>query len=303
MKRFSNILFVDTTDSDYLPVAIDEAALLAGANGAKLTLHRVVEEAPATQMGNRVDEDGPTVEEILKDLQVTRLQRFAAALGDMEVTIEVDVGSPPVEIVRRVMRDGHDLVLLTTDGSESSSATVRRVLRLCPCSVWVMRPNAVGKRVLAAINPDDEPDLNRSILELAQSQAARTDGELHIVHSWEPYGYASLRAEGSPVAGSAGLATYASAAEAAHHDAFEATLAAAGVASGAARHLVDGPPQQAIIGLIRLYRIDLLVMGAGGGSDNDRNLVGNTAEQLFNSVESSVLVVKPPGFVSPVMAR
>ena len=96
------------------------------------------------------------------------------------------------------------------------------------------------------------------------------------------------------------LSALATAAEAAHRKAFDNTLSNAQLQPDTHAHLVDGTPLRAITGLIHLYRIDLLIMGSIGRSGLDRLVIGNTAEQLFNEVNCSVLVVKPPGFVSPI---
>ncbi len=195
----------------------------------------------------------------------------------------LDADAPATEALR----------LLADSGYSRAPATIRRILRLCPIPVWVLRPGFTGSRILAAIDPDDDPNLNQLILELAQSQAERYDGELHVVHSWEPYG-ATMMPEL--------LRAYASAAEAAHREAFDRTLATAHLPSGTHSHLVGGTLLRSITGLINLYRIDLLVMGSVGRAGLDGIITGNTAEQLFKEVRCSVLVVKPPGFVSPIDA-
>lgn len=302
MKRFRDILFADFTTTAEMPAAVNEAASLARANDAELTLYSVVPEPPRLQRGLRLRTNTQPITDLLVEQRRARLTAFAETLAPSAVHVDVDVGSPPVEIVRHVVRAGHDLVIVTADGSEHSAAMVRRVLRLCPSPVWVLRPDFSGARILAAIDPEDDPELNALILELARSQATRYDGRLHVVHAWEPYGHSAALDDEYVVFSPELLDRFAAKAEAVHREAFMTCLADAGISTDTDTHLVDGTPLRAITGLIHLYRIELLVMGSLGRTGLDRILTGNAAEQLFKAVECSVLVVKPPGFVSPVHA-
>ena len=46
--------------------------------------------------------------------------------------------------------------------------------------------------------------------------------------------------------------------------------------------------------------IDLIVMGTAGRSGVAGFFIGNTAEDMLQSVHCAVLVVKPPGFITPI---
>lgn len=300
MRRFRNILFAEQNTNCHAHAAINEAATLAKANDAKLTLYGVVNAPPLLQRTLRLGNGEKSIVQIVSDRLSDGLAGCAARIEDQTVDIEVGTGSPALEIVRKVVRSAHDLVVITTDGSSDSAALVRRVIQLCPSPVWVLRPNFTGERTLAAIDPDDDPRLNRLILDLAQSQSTRYNGELRVVHSWEPYGQSMFLGRDSIPPSPQVRASFAADAETRHRTAFQATLTDAGIGAKTLTHLVDGPPVRAITGLIALYRIDLLVMGAVGQIGGDRVLFGNTAEQVFADVPCSVLVVKPPGFVSPV---
>jgi nucleotide-binding universal stress UspA family protein len=59
-------------------------------------------------------------------------------------------------------------------------------------------------------------------------------------------------------------------------------------------------PASAIIKLASREKIDLLVMGTVCRTGLSGFFIGNTAEEVLSAVNSSVLTVKPEGFVSPV---
>lgn len=65
-------------------------------------------------------------------------------------------------------------------------------------------------------------------------------------------------------------------------------------------HLVNGPPAPTIVELVERHRIELLVMGTVARTGIAGVLMGNTAEQILDAVDCSVLTAKPPGFVSPL---
>jgi len=54
--------------------------------------------------------------------------------------------------------------------------------------------------------------------------------------------------------------------------------------------------------LLRKQPIDVLVMGTLGRTGISGFIIGNTAENVVQKLECSLLALKPGGFVSPVKA-
>lgn len=67
-------------------------------------------------------------------------------------------------------------------------------------------------------------------------------------------------------------------------------------------HVVEGPAPHALPRFVQEARVDLLVMGTVGRTGIKGLLIGNTAEEILARTPGSILAVKPPGFVSPVVA-
>lgn len=65
-------------------------------------------------------------------------------------------------------------------------------------------------------------------------------------------------------------------------------------------HLPKGDQATVIPRLVRSHEIDLLVMGTVCRTGIPGFIIGNTAEKVLDTVDCSVLTVKPVGFVSPV---
>lgn len=289
MRRFQNILVIPLTGRSEPPPALEEAFSLAEISGATLSVLDHLDSQPESQRALEVQEDLPELRTEMVESLVKRLDRWTSELPGPSPQIDVSVGHQAQEVAQRVMRDRHDLVVIAADDAPESAATARRILRHCPCPVWMLRPGFTGASVLAAIDPDHPGNHNRIILELARSQAELHGGEVRVMHSWDVVGLNIF--DTAPLSGEtrARLARLAGAVEEAHRDSFEKVLSEVGM-SDCSKHFVEGPPARSIEGLSVLYRADLIVMGAGQRSIHEFGL-GSTAEQVVSETESSVLLV------------
>ena len=65
-------------------------------------------------------------------------------------------------------------------------------------------------------------------------------------------------------------------------------------------HLREGGSENVIKQAIADLKIDVVVMGSVARSGIPGLLIGNKAEETLNTINCTVLTVKPDGFVSPV---
>jgi nucleotide-binding universal stress UspA family protein len=247
------------------------------------------------------------LEEELQQRQRAELERqlskWGRRVGCTSVDTVVESGNPALSIIDRVLVKGHDLVVVTTDEDREDRATIRTLLRKCPCPVWVIRPTrARTQRVLAALNPDpDEADLNRLIIELAASMIELNGGELHVVHAWELFGESTLRSSAFVHASSAQIDEMLRLEYEARQGALDELLSNSTVAEAPWRiHLEKGPATDIVPRLAALLRINVLVMGTVARTGVRGLVMGNTAETILDQVHCSVVAVKPPEFVSPI---
>ena len=68
-------------------------------------------------------------------------------------------------------------------------------------------------------------------------------------------------------------------------------------------HLLKGDPAALIVDLAGKKRIELVVMGTVCRTGVAGFFIGNTAENVLQQVDCSVLTVKPEGFVFPVKSK
>ena len=65
-------------------------------------------------------------------------------------------------------------------------------------------------------------------------------------------------------------------------------------------HVINGDAKHVVAKKARELDVDLVVMGTVARSGISGFFMGNTAENILNQLDCSVLTIKPPGFVSPI---
>jgi universal stress protein E len=320
MKLFRNILLVCDPMPPKRP-AVDQAVSLARRSGASLTLLSVLKDT--TEIPEEVPEglSGREIKELVMASRRRKLTILAedVATQDVAVRIVLKTGTPFIEIIREVILNDHDLVMMTADGRGGLKArlfgtTSTHLMRKCPCPVWVLKPKQTSrpKRILAAVDVADgwlgttneatDPErlsLNPVILRLAGSIAAAEGAELHVVQAWSSDfdGYLEVRSE----LGHDAIRKLRKQTKARFEQKFNRLIESTDFAGvPVSPHLVRGDPAEVIVRLARRERIDLLVMGSICRTGIAGFFVGNTAEKVLGELDSSVMTVKPPGFVTPV---
>ena len=308
MKRFKNILFVADRE-DGLNAALDRAVALSQTNSARLT---VIDVTPEAGLGDyvkkayTVDLDKQIREQRQESLEAL-VQPYMA--DDIPVYTKVLTGIPFLEIVRAVLRNGHDLVMKVAQYDTGLApwlfgSTDMHLLRKCPCPVWIDQTGGASTyhRLLAAVDPfdDESGDLQRLILDLATSLAGREHATLDVMHAWELHGE-SMLSSGRGRIPRKELELLLEQEEQLHREALDALLLPYGLSSASSNvHLVKGRPAKIISASAREQLVDLVVMGTLGRAGIPGLFIGNTAEDVLRQSQTAVLAVKPSGFVTPV---
>jgi len=308
MLRFKNILATVDTRFEKHP-ALEWAIRLAEHNQSKLKLVDVVPEFSWT--ARLAMPDHQHIQKVLRQEKGRALEVLAAPIRDngIDVTTRVLSAKTSFQVMREVLRDGHDLVVRVTKGTYSRQmgfvgTTSKRLLRKCPCPVWLVHSQAPARfdRVLAAVDlgdpEEDQERLNSDIMNLASSIAQYEDGQCHVCHAWKLFADAIMRPRLGPKEFQDLLKTTESQV-ASEFDKFLAPYRMSQNMEGV--HLLNGDPAPAIVELVKKQNIDLIVMGTIARTGIPGMLMGNTAERLLDRVECSILAIKPDGYFSPVM--
>jgi nucleotide-binding universal stress UspA family protein len=310
MKNFKNILVYFDTSSEVPQKALEEAIQLAHLTGAKITLMDVLENFSWQVVPNAY---APTpVPNMLKDDVAEKLDDVLRAHEKHYVELDTRIaeGDPSVELVREVLRGGHDIVYKTAMGDATRRGRIFgntgiRLMRRCPCPVMLVKPYEIleAGQVVAAINTHaadvQHNDLNKSIVEYAHALAQLSKAELSIIQAWTVSGESLLAMKLS---------------EGALHDHVAACRKdiqqsvnnfshfAPEMTSDDEVHLLQGPAYKVIPHHVKHTKASMLVMGSVARMGIPGLLVGNTAEQILEQVDCSVLLLKPEGFISPISA-
>jgi len=252
--------------------------------------------------------------EIVVNDQRRRVQEIEARIAGegIKTTSQVVAGTPFLKTIRKVLKEGYDLVILGPDGEPALGerflgGSSMHLMRKCPCPVWVMKPGRRRRfmRILAAVAPDafnqGRDALNATIMDLASSLAEREQAELHVVHVLHvPPGYRLRRPSGITRHRRDGWDQMV---REHNRKALYNLLDAYKDGVPGHAHLLRGRPAVLIPKLVKKERIDLVVMGTVCRTGVPGFFMGNTAESILQQVECSVLTVKPDGFVTPVASE
>jgi monovalent cation:proton antiporter-2 (CPA2) family protein len=324
---FKDILLVLTSDVDET-AALNHAAALAEDNRAALTVVEVLSETTANV---ERDEHGVSSPEELDKEMATgrrrRLEELVAQLRErLDIRTRVLVGRPHEAIAREVISNDRDLVLKAAEGRRGMRERLfgdkdTRLLKTCPCPVLLVRsipPRPYGyRRILAGIYQGESPasqrderdTVNHKIVEHATWLAATEFAELHIAHVWEAYGEQDLRSARSPYHFDADA--YVESEQTRNQEAFNACVSEVreSLASellsafNPVCHMVKGGRREEILRLANSLEADLVVVGTAARSGFTAMVIPSAAESIAKSLDCSVLVVKPPGFVTPVVVE
>lgn len=308
MNRFKNLLVVASDGVDPAPL-LDHAADLARRNDARITVFDVVDvnQPEPSLIGDSADFD---LHAHLIRTRRDELEALAASITGIAVDVTVSAGVGFIEVIRRVIRGGHDLVVVGTDPPPrrmgiARSSMVMHLLRKCPVPVWVETEDAtLGPDVAVAVGPFDEvvaPDsLDVTLLELGSSLASLQGGVLHVIHAWRLEGESLLRRSRHRVPSEQ---VDAMAGEAYHRASdrlgqLMTLVPEEGV--DVQMHLERGEAGAVVPSVLEAVRPGVVVMGTIARAGLRGMFLGNTAEQLLGTIDVPILAVKPADFETPV---
>lgn len=306
MQRFKNILLVFDQNKETLRRAV----ALAKNNRAELTVVDVVEGLPSHTPPLDTVMPPQELQTLVVNERRKQLKKFVEPFRKQRVCVNTDVlvGKPFQEIIREVVHRKRDLVIMTAEGKAGLKqrlfgSTSMHLMRKCPCPVWVMKPTRRKRyaRILAAVDPDSSNEeqtlLDIKIMDLATSLTQMEKSELHIVHAWTLFGVELLRKRISKRE----LDEWVRGERKKHEVLIDELLQGYSLHDPSPQtHLVKGQAGMVISAVAERVGADLLVMGTVCRTGVAGFFIGNTAEQVLQQVECSVLTVKPERFITPI---
>lgn len=314
MQGFGKILVgVDLSHADRLATseldppmqeAIKRAIWLAGQVSGELTFLSVLDISP--QAEELLEDDYKQASKNVIDEADRVLDALVdrAAEQGLKAKRKVVIGKDWVEIVREVLREQYDLVVVGTRDLGSVSRLLfgsagMKLLRKCPCPVWITKPDPNWDDVNMLV-ASDLTEMSQTVLQLAIDGAQMFDAKVHLLHAAEyEFDQCMLHTGLSTEQVEAFRTDKRTKAE----QQLQQQLAQTDYRTltyGVQTHVIDGPADVVIRQAIEDFGIDLLVMGTVARGGIPGMLVGNTAERLLPEVNCSILAVKPPDFECPI---
>ncbi|MFO1020226.1 MAG: universal stress protein [Planctomycetales bacterium] len=300
------------TAVDFSPAseaALHQAVWLARTNHAPLVLAHTLpdlrELVTSSSYEARMDflyGSGDMIQQEIRKDSDEKLQAMIAKLGvpDLQIRSETLLGKPYLSLTHAVQKEGYDLVVAGTRGTATwerflIGSTAKRLIRLCPASVWIVKDGRppVPKVVLAAT---DLSPVSRKALLQGLAVARQAGAEFHLLHVIDSADVPNDVVEHLPQGSTLREEINKSAER--RLDEFLAGIDAGSLQIR--RHLSWGYSWREIATLQKHLHADLLVLGTIGRTRIKGLLLGNTAEKVLDTCDCSILTVKPDDFVSPI---
>ncbi|MGS0690714.1 universal stress protein [Shewanella sp. 30m-9] len=319
MKSFKNILFVSQglpSDSD----SIGQALRLSQANNAQLkgliVCPPLSSNSLNTNHNHNINQYQETYENALRQtvnqqIDKSRLLNHIAE-PDTPLPLEVFSGEKPaVNIIKHILKHKYDLLIKDaeplSETGEGFKAIDMTLLRKCPCPVWLNRSvhQPLDKRQVAvAIDPIstslEENALSLRMLQLARDIANRCDYRLHVLSCWEYQLESYLRNSLWIKIDQDELNTELEASKVRHREALDSLIEQSGIGGDIIIHHLQGAADVQIPEFVNQKDVDILVMGTLARTGIPGFVIGNTAENILQSITCSLVALKPEGFESPI---
>jgi universal stress protein E len=300
------LVVVDPTEDSQL--TINKAARIALALGSVIELYVCdVEQSPAKSPG--ASSDGVEFRELRKCAFEDELDRYAEGLRTrgLCVTTHCEWHAPLTQgIGYHVLRTKPDLVVKASPrhaamAHDSRARTDWTLINQLPVPLLLVRaerwPDHPG--IAVSVDPchvaERPPSLDRMLVSLGCLFANGLAGKLEAWHVLEaPPHLPGESVAPIDVARASGAA----------HDAVEAVVGLANnMPNAIPAHFLRGPVAQALAGFAHARKPDLLVLGVAARPRWTDSAASGTAAQLLEQIDSDLLVVKPEGFVSPLLVH
>jgi universal stress protein E len=300
-------ILVATDFSEDAAAALGRAVWLAERTGATLTVAHVITgvafAAPATAFEPHLGMDPAELRKAERKLRreaEAHLRQWLAPhqKSGVKINTATPAGTPFVELIRLVDKGGYDLLLAGTRGLSRLKrfmvgSTAERLVRKCPCPVWIVRPGHEWplRSILTAV---DYSEVSARTMELAVFLAQLAGSAVTVLHVIED------KLPSNAVAEAAAPESRRQVRRAASNRLKDFVARHAPPDLEVRQQLGVGAPWRLIVRAAQRSDAGMVVMGSVGRTGIPGFFIGNTAEKVLRSCDRSILAVKPTGFVSPV---
>ena len=299
MRRFRNILAaIDLASENRLVCpelsppnreVVRQATGLAAESEAKLVFYTSLDVSAEEQkqIARQRDTIGSAFDQAY---QILKGLAAEAAQKNVKAEVVVGIGCSWERLIERANDFQHDLLIAGTRNASPISrllfgSTAMKLLRYCPCSVWIAKPQIEdGRTVVLAAH--DLTDVGHRALELAASYAKLSKGQLLIFHAFETTPHHGL-------AGSEVEAAERKILSNATHEKLRDSISRLEDCPPYELIIRNGRPDHEVVLLVEQRAVDIVFMGTRSRTGIGAFFIGNTAERLLPELNCSVIAIKP----------
>lgn len=294
-------------EPDIIPQeVVARAVWLAQRTGCKLNLLLCDADVTALATDFYVSNETRTIAENLRAAQREILDELAAPAREADIDLTLDVlEERPVgdAILARALDMNPRFVV---KGTEYHSDARRAIfvdtdwflIRTCPFPLWLVKQHEMQAKplIIAAVDPTHEEDtgarVDRLIVEQARAIAAKVDGDVHLLHTYQPLKGIGAEATRTfkPIRISVDELSERIARE--HRAKLDELAASTGI-DQSHTHQLPGAARDVIPYIARDWKADLVVMGAVARWSVQRSVIGSTAERVLDHLPCDILIVRP----------
>lgn len=304
MHFFSNALYVSQGATQDL-VGLEHAIRLAHHNDARLKVLILTSNLPKDFSNHQSQYETSLKENAQKSIDMAQQ---ALGLKNEKMAIEVDLFSPKQassELIEYVKNNEHDILIKEAESAHDNvgfKALDMALLRRCPCEVYLCRSvkNSQAVKVAVAIDPEvsdqNAKDLSVKMLKNGQFIAEKLGVNLDIFSCWNYHFEGYLTGNQWINASTEDIEDAVEEARTSHEDALNDLIQQAKLDTSKINlHLMRGKASEEIAQAVTDHNIDILLMGTVARTGIKGFIFGNTAENIMQSLDCSLLAFKPRG--------
>jgi len=309
MLRYRNILvYIDPTQ-EHQPALKRAAEIAEKATDVSITLFLTCYDLTYEMTSLSSAEEREAMQSLVIKENQAWLDTLAAPYLESGLTIKSQIlwhNRPFQAAIQLILKDGYDLLIKSTHPHSQLSAilftpTDWNLLRKCPIPLLLVKADAWPENgnILCAIDcksilDSEHHDLSESILSEANDIASMVKSNIHIVNAYPspPMNIMMELPEFDPIHYEDGLKKL-------HQETLNEYAEKYNI-NPENTHLQQGIAEDVISDVAEELDAALVILGTVGHSGLGATLLGHTAEQVIDKLNSDLLALKPKGFVSPI---
>ena len=284
---------------------VERAAWLARIYGGSVDLLLCDPDVGPLHSGWYLSNEAKEIGEHISAAQTAMIEELAdnVRATDIEVTTGILDDRPIAEAIVNQVNERRPRILVKGTHYHSSAEraifvdTDWQLVRSCPCPLYLVKPKEVRDNpvIVAAVDPTHSHDkpatLDQSIVSQALDIAAKTNGEVHLLHTYHRLTGVGSEATRTFKPIKIPMDELDQRIRAEHREKLDALAASNGIEPDHV-HQLPGRTRELLPLFARTEGADIVIMGALARWGLKRAILGSTAERVLDHLPCDVLIVR-----------